>query len=184
MGRLCAGVGGRRLCHKTGLSASILAVASGIICNGGAKAAPGNHRGKGPFSPNTGPTCNTRRGNTLTSLLSMTGVPCGCTASNVSGAFTIAPSALNRSRRAYSGALMGVVGKCVGGGNRRLGVGIFGHSALVSTRGRPRGCPALAVHISKCYMCFTSLAGRRRSSMVSEAFRSRVWRYVLWLGIT
>lgn len=158
-------------------AASVLAVASGIMCNGTAKSLPSKEGTKRPLSPKTGPSCNTRRDKLLTSLGSITGLPCRLTLSKVSGARAVGPNTLKRSSRRHGRGLTRMLSKCFSRKTRRLGIGMFNISGLGSTVRRPRGprCTGFAVHMSKCTIGFVSLAHRRRLSIVTEAYRSRVW---------
>ncbi len=166
---------GAPTCHGTRRALSLLAVASGMVCNGRATTAPSNEGSNSTFTPNTGPVRGHRRGNTLTSLGSITGLDCCSYHSNVSGAFSVIPSTLNHRRGREIAGLIAVLSNCFTGGTRRVGVGILGHRALVSTCGGPRTCPGLAVHISNCTIGFRGLSGRRRHRMVDHAFRRMVW---------
>lgn len=171
-------LGGRPMCGGTHPALSLLAVASGMVCNGGANTAPSNHTGKITFTPNTGPVRKHSGGNTVTSLDSMTGLHCHSTRSNVDGAFSVMPGSLKISQRAHVRGLVAVVSNCFAGKTRRLGMGILGHRVLRSTVRRPRGCPRLAVHMSNCTMGFVGLDHRRRLRMVDHSFRREVWRRV------
>ncbi len=168
-------LGGAPTCEGTRRALSVLAVASGIVCNGGAKTAPSNETSNCPFTPNTGPVRKHSTVKTLTSLGSITGLPCRGYLSNVSGAFAVAPSTLNGGPSTRVRGLMQLVSKCFTRETRRLGMGILGHRLLVSTCRRPRGCPGLAVHISNCTIRFAHLAQSGRLRIVSEAFRRDIW---------
>lgn len=171
----------RRACHGTAPARSVLAVASGIICKGGAKAAPSNHPNNAPFTPKTGPVGKHSAGKTITTLTSITGLPFRRTRSNVSCAFTISPTALNGRHSVRVGGLIDLLSNCFApSNNRRLGIGIFSGSLLISTVRRPRGCPRLAVHISNCTIGFIGLAHRRRLSIVSHAVGDDLWLSVSW----
>lgn len=167
---------GAPTCEGTRRALSTLAVASGIICNGGANSAPSKEGGNRPFTPNTGPVRGHRGGNTLTSLGSITGVPCSRYHSKVSGAFSVIPTTLNGAESREATGLISVLSNCFGGNTRRLGIGIVGHRVLIRTCGSPAGCPGLAVHISNCTIGFRGLSERRRDRIVGEAFRRAVWR--------
>lgn len=155
------------------------------MCNGFADGVPSNHPTNTPLTPNTGPSCNTRGGNLLTSLGSMTGLPCRCTLSNVSGARAVDPNTLNRGSRRHTRALMNMLSNCFGRNSRRLGIGMFNVSGLGSTVRRPRGrrCRGFAVHMDNCTIGFVSLAHRRRLSMVTHRTRRELWS-VEEVGVT
>lgn len=82
VGGFINGLGTRPACHGTRVAASVLAVASGVICKGTANTlfdkrstGCGNcERTFAPLSPKTGPDCDDPCGNTLTTLGSMDAV--------------------------------------------------------------------------------------------------------------
>lgn len=168
-------LGGLPICGGTHPALSLLAVASGIVCNGGANTAPSKHTGNVTFTPKTGPVRKHSGGNTVTSLDSITGLHCHSSRSNVDGAFSVMPGSLKTSTRSHVRGLVAVVSNCFAGNTRRLGIGMLGHRVLRSTVRRPRGCPRLAVHMSNCTIGFVGLDHRRRLRILDHSFRRHFW---------
>lgn len=146
----------------------VLSAAYRICFNGVVGTAPGNHLTKHTVDSNASPSRKTSARKPSTIVGSLKGLSRIGDKNALLGRHFL-PSLLGRSRSVTG--LMDLVHDCFTLKKRRVRFGVMSATALRTTRGRPRRCQSLLMHMTKCDSCFGSVGASLRCSMVTHATR-------------
>lgn len=145
-------------------------MSTGIPLNKRANTAPSNHCTRAPMTSNISPSTNGSIGKPATTTASMSHLSRFVMSGKALFGRGFRPSTLTKERKLRG--FMTLVHKCFSRGNVRVRFGIISERALLSTRGRPRGCGRLIMHITNCDTLFAALSESLRSSVVEHARRN------------
>lgn len=173
----CACAGPLRGCggpHKNVFRTKLCPMSTGMPLNKRAKTAPSKHLTRVPMTSKMSPSTNGSMDKPATTTGSISELSRCVTSGKALFGRGFRPSTLDKERKLRG--FMKLVRSCFSRGKDRVRFGIIDHRALLSTRGRPRRCGRLIMHMTKCDTLFAALSGSLRSSVVHEA-RRKFWRW-------